>query len=676
MPSDRKSKTTRTPVVWLLAVLLAYGPYAQGLFFEHEYLYVQFATGLLALAAAWFLLRQKKYLVWSRQDILAAGLFLAYCLSGLTAVDARSAVLEALKILACLTVYTVTAHGGWSRRDYDLLLQVIFWTSCGVSLLGLGSALGAVDLAGGYVDSRVYSTFQYPNTLAAYVGAMTVLGAYLGQASQSRLGRLYSPALFLSVLCLLATGSRGGLGVFVLALPVTYVLLPRQEAGGILKVLLQNLLLGFVAALVFVKFIAAGNTAGGWAVVLTGLSGTLVLQSHKPLPKLRTKTLILALCLVVGTGLAAYGAEGNDLLHRLQAASPQTLSFQERLSYYRDGLTMILERPVQGFGGGGWALYQRFQGYPYRASNPHNNLVKVGLESGLLGAVCYLGWWLNLGITAWRKRQQGEALPPLLFAALLILGLHSMMDFDFSYGFIALLVWSCGGIVAAGAGRDSVGRPALSRYAWASCLGVVGVLLAGSAVSLTLAAQDGARATVYREQGEPLAALASLDQARARDPFAARYPAAQAEILLNSPQAANLAKAAAAVDQALALNSADPGIKGTAAKIFLARGELKKANALAEDELSFNRYNPQAYLALADFYTGLARKAREQGDPGLARAYLLAGSQLAGRLQNTLNGMDPRDVAQWPQGKPEIPAELAVFCRELADQAQKTENMQ
>ncbi|HZW83891.1 MAG TPA: O-antigen ligase family protein, partial [Candidatus Deferrimicrobium sp.] len=548
MPLDRKLKLSRSPIFWLLAALLAYGPYAQGLFFERDFLHVQVVIGLLGVLAA-FSARENINKARSGLDWLAVGFFLAYCLSSITAVHAKTAVIETLKVLACLIIYWLTAHGGWKQREHINLLKILFCTSLGVSLLGIATALGAIDLSGGYVDNRIYSTFQYPNTLAAYLGFMILLGSYLLYESESTWSWLYSPALYLTALCMVATGSRGGLGFFLLVLPVFFIMLPKHVRSRMLKIVLQNSFIGFIGALFFLKYAAIGNIVAGWSVIVIGVIISILLETRiKVLDSLGWRTLLGVVGVAAIFVLIVYGTSADNPLYRLKNSSLQLHEFQERLTYYSDGIRLILSRPIQGFGGGAWALYPRYQGYPYWVSDPHNNLVKVGLESGFVGAAFYLALWVGLGVIAWRRKLQGEVLAPVLFSAVLIFGLHSLMDFDLSYGFIAILVWLCVGIIAA---QQATARSELHSfylYARKILLCLAGVVLVGSAISFLLAAEDGAYATVYSEQGKALAALERLEQAHIKDPFNPQYPTAQAEIFLNSPETKNLDKAEEAVN--------------------------------------------------------------------------------------------------------------------------------
>lgn len=65
------------------------------------------------------------------------------------------------------------------ERDAENIIKIIYVSALGVALTGLAVATGIVDIKDGFKSGRIYSTLQYPNTLAAYLGGVLFLGAYL-----------------------------------------------------------------------------------------------------------------------------------------------------------------------------------------------------------------------------------------------------------------------------------------------------------------------------------------------------------------------------------------------------------------------------------------------------------------------------------------------------------------
>ena len=114
-------------------------------------------------------------------------------------------------------------------------------SAVGVALAGLATATGLVQIRDGFLDGRIYSTFQYPNALASYLAAATLTGLYLwrragtpgsnGKVVNSLIKGmpnwltwtklspyLYAAGNFLLFAVLLGTKSNGGLMVFFLSL--------------------------------------------------------------------------------------------------------------------------------------------------------------------------------------------------------------------------------------------------------------------------------------------------------------------------------------------------------------------------------------------------------------------------------------------------------------------------
>lgn len=674
MPSDQKPKLTKAPVFWLLVLLLLAAPYQTGLFFQREWLYTQVFVALLLVLAVFT--RRKNLRFFSHWlDFAAVGLLAAYLAGAARAVDARSAVAELLKLFSFLAVYWLTAYGGWSRRDLKVLLTFLFWGGCGIALLGVLTALGIYQISGGYVEGRIYSTFQYPNTLAAFLGFMLFLGVFLWREGKSRWRLVYLPGLYVIVVCLIGTGSRGGLGVLILVLPLLFLILPPGARKDFFYRLLLAFGLGLPAAAGFLRYLGNSNSAA-WIVlagglVLAGLAGGL----PEWLQRLQLRQLLWpgVICVLLAAGLLfVFRTGGLNPLARLETASLQLHTFQERLTYYKDAIGMVSQSPVFGFGGGGWALYPRYQSYPYWVSDPHSQLVKVAVESGLLGLAFYLAWWLLLGRAAWRRSRQGDEVSAVVFAGLLLIAVHSLIDFDLSFGAMGFLVWCSAGVIMAGELKARVGWNR-AGYVTAAVLVLAGAVgLAAVSISFLQAVEYEGWAEFYLQQGQVVPALQQLELARARDPLSSGYPAKEAELYFNSPEAKDLAKARDLILISLRLDSADPDIKGLAGSILAANGELKQAAALAEDRLSFQTLHGEPYLELGKFYQSLAAAAEGQGQKELAKYFLLQGSGLAGRFQARLDRVPARAAALWVGGKPEAPAELRQKCAELAAQAEKS----
>jgi O-antigen ligase len=115
-----------------------------------------------------------------------------------------------------------------------------------------------------------------------------------------------------------------------------------------------------------------------------------------------------------------------------------------RLEFYRSALTAVAEKPLLGWGTGGWSVY--YYGQDQRAY-PHNLLLEVLVEQGLLGFTALLIFLGTLFVAL--KRMLVMAGPQLaLFPTLVVFCLSNTMfagDLDDNR-----LLWFCCGIALAG----------------------------------------------------------------------------------------------------------------------------------------------------------------------------------------------------------------------------------
>jgi len=120
----------------------------------------------------------------------------------------------------------------------------------------------------------------------------------------------------------------------------------------------------------------------------------------------------------------------------------------QRLSYYKDGLEMYKDHWLIGAGGGAWALlYGAYQNYYYVASEAHNYLLQVGVESGILGIISVLLLMISLLLIYRRyykllkQNDRLSIIPSFVFTAIVAMFLHSMVDFDFSIPALYMYFW-------------------------------------------------------------------------------------------------------------------------------------------------------------------------------------------------------------------------------------------
>lgn len=379
-----------------------------------------------------------------------------------------------------------SAHHGLAHQEFVnwgvYILFLAFWCSAefpipfgtflllfganGVilTILGLLQAFGGIaqntvflgmSLFGMFEGGRLHATFQYPNTASAYfgMGIFALLGVVLLSDEKPWKKNL---ALFLAFLVLgglFFTYSRGGMLVVALAFLISLLLFPPKARASLFTSLvaivptffvLVSLLEGFLTTrkplLFFSLLIVGGVISGLLRNLLTSLEVKVASLSRGKFVLL-VGLLFVAVCvlLVIGVQFAILGRQAERLLD----ISLRTRNVWERLVFYRDGLKLFAQRPLNGWGGGGWeGLYFSVRSFPYFTRSTHNLYLQILIEGGILG-ILLLGSFLYLlfrGILT-KFAKETSPIPAILSGLLFLAFLHGFVDVDFNLGAYQLTVW-------------------------------------------------------------------------------------------------------------------------------------------------------------------------------------------------------------------------------------------
>ncbi|MCL2336983.1 MAG: O-antigen ligase family protein [Firmicutes bacterium] len=506
-----------------LMLLLFFAPYFRGLFFAPEQeIALLFATLIFWLAFLWRQGRQLRQLQQDNQlnnkflngplDWFVLALPLFYMLSFFTAVNKGLAIDAVVKNILYFMVYWSASRLLRAEENIHRLLQVIYVSAIGVALAGLAMAAGIVYMLDGFnvteYGPTISSTLQYHNALGAFLGAAFLIGLYLwhgsGESGESGRGPaaarsgssqsgssikprrqlpgyLYAIGNFLLLAVLIGSKSRAGLLVFGLVF-VIYLI-----GAGHARRLTAALSTGYLGAVAYVsisKFLALGQDkqhaqawlwmAGGLALALVGQFAYTLLQRYLldrwagDSRKLLLTFVALAAVVVIAGGV--WGAGKTQALEKM--TSPQYLwTAYQRMFYINSSLEMIRERPLLGWGGGGWQeAYEAYLHFHYTTREAHSYPFQVGVETGLPGIVIVVGTWLSfllLVIRGYRnnkddlrdnqkdnpkddpKDNQRRKLLWLCTVVFLMLAGHALIDFDLSLSALALILWTVLGITSA-----------------------------------------------------------------------------------------------------------------------------------------------------------------------------------------------------------------------------------
>ncbi|MEX1028536.1 MAG: O-antigen ligase family protein, partial [Paenibacillaceae bacterium] len=130
----------------------------------------------------------------------------------------------------------------------------------------------------------------------------------------------------------------------------------------------------------------------------------------------------------------------------------------ERGTFYSDAWKLYKDYPIVGAGAGAWStLYEQYQNNPYTSRLAHSFIMQHLVETGILGVIILLAFIIIVlfqfitRLTAWRGTDQDDSdprLPYFLFALPVLV--HSMIDFDMSFVYLAAVLFLCLGAMTVG----------------------------------------------------------------------------------------------------------------------------------------------------------------------------------------------------------------------------------
>ena len=675
-----------------LMLLLFYPPFFRGLFFPVEQRWTLIlAAVLFFLTYLWKFSRRETAFLTRPLDFAAATLVVIYILAAIKPASRALAVAEVAKITLYFLTYWLTSRLAGQRRTL-YLLHALYLAAVGAALAALLAATGLVNIKDGFVGGRFYSTLQYPNALASYVGAGSILGFYLWARSRYPWRYPYAAANYLLLMVFLGTGSRGAYLIF----PVVVFLYWLFAPGGYRLNTLAHLLVSGVAALIgMVRFIPlavvkAYGPAWGWFALglLVALAGQVVIHGagwSLRSPRARAVAGVAVLVVLVGAGgfllqhqlaaapVATSGQPANVLVRilpaqirsRVQDINLETKSSRERLIWTGDALKMIRERPLLGFGGGGWeAAYRQYQSYFYNSTQVHNDYAQVAVETGLLGlGVLALEWILFLLATAgnYLHSQGQERLRALAIGAAAVnLGLHAAIDFDLALGAVSMMLWACFGLTRGLEAQRLGPEPVLPKlvfknrqlpYITAVAIAtLVLVLFAGSYLAGVSSARQAAAAL---QRNNLAATVAHLAEASSYDPFTASYNSDLAGIYLQE------GKTKEALGLALAASTKDPynlAVLNRLAEVYWQEGSIDQAVATMEKARELAPWAGSSWDNLAQAYSSAGISFLQAGQRDKARQMFQQAAALPAAVEKKVNTLGEFKDLHQPGGVALSPA--------------------
>lgn len=590
---------------WGLAALLFLSPFFRGLYFpENQQVALFFAIIIFWLTWLGKWMKGDGKFLAHPLDWLVLAFPLAYLVSSFNAANTGLAVNEVVKTLLYFLIYWSAANLISGRKGVELIFNAICLAGVFVSLAGLASATESINIKDGFLQERIYSTFQYPNALASYLMVVVFLSLYMwlrddmAKPVAAIFNRyFYIFVSYLTLVVFAGTKSSGSFLVFFLALTVYFIGL----SGRRIPVALHLIIAGgpaFAVSIVFLRKVLSHEYAQAWLVFLAGLMVVFILQFIYDyfeqrgyvnyLQKNKAFPFALLILLLIGVLIIFnYNKALSEILAQIRINNIMFRA-EDRLFMYKDAIRMIAEKPLLGWGGGGWyEAYQVYQGYFYISRQVHGHYLQIAVETGLTGLMVIAGIWACfLQLTYKTVKNIGDDKKILFWTAFIsafILGIHAVIDFDLSLSAIALILWTMWGLMR------SIHRSAVSGDELPSkkkvkikpnsvfiAASVMCVAILFFVVCLVNATSLAKKASVHIKNNDIPGAVSLLEKASSLNPFNPDY-----NVLLSS--------------------------------LYFRQGKMEIAASQAEMAIAKGKYDPLRYYNLSSIYSGM-RKNEEAID--------------------------------------------------------------
>ncbi len=400
---------------FLFLFFITISPVLQGLFYPVQYL--TFNLIMAGLVLGQVLLGQNLIDFGILKDNIAKlfGLFiLSYLIAALLAASKFDAFLILFRygslILVCFWGYQLTRRG-----QINYLLLAIFISAVIEAIFASLTLLDPNIIPGGNKGLRLQGTFQYANTLAIYL----TVGFYAGVALYFNAGKNVAKGLIIAgeiliLLVVILTFSRGVWMTWLLLTVVFLIILPREQKS------LKNLF-----------------------ILLGGLLA------------------VAAIYLAIGSG--------QVVADRMAAINFGATELKARVAYYLDAIRLFADYPLTGVGGGGWVSRQhQYQTTLYNVQQVHSQPLQVAVESGILGLLAYLAFWVFLIKEFFQQIAKAAVEHKISLVTVLImvlaLGLHSLIDIDLAYQVNLNIIGLLSGVVLGYKYKNYVPKPV--RIKW------------------------------------------------------------------------------------------------------------------------------------------------------------------------------------------------------------------
>lgn len=341
-------------------------------------------------------------------------LVLSFCSAFFSKGNVQTGIYESEKFLFFILALLI---GSVKHRDKNIR-YVIYTAGILTAFTGLFAYSGIIPLKDFVINDggiiRLQSSVKYANTAACILatGYFTFLDFY--SEKKRSIHKFFGAAMLIA---LYLTFSKATIALFV-AVGALYIFKRRDTADIFVHqnifalIFLLPVMYTAKHHLYFITFLLIALTvfiSGRWCVIKDN-----------------------ELCVKLWLMLTFLGVVGAILLLFIKPGFFAT--FTQRLVYMKDALDIVLKYPFLGSGMGSWRVLQfSVQSAPYNIPYIHNGFLQYLTEGGILFGALFAAVIIKALLGAVKA---GEI---SLFCTLLIISLHSLVDFDLSFPVVLII---------------------------------------------------------------------------------------------------------------------------------------------------------------------------------------------------------------------------------------------
>ena len=263
----------------LLSILIFILPFFRGLFFRKEMLLTHIASFLIFILYGMYKIKQKeKIKLDSTFGLIGLSFIVIYILPVIFGRRANlgSAIDMIIRQVNLFVIYLMVNDFSKEERYKKVILNVLIASGVVTAFIGILGATGYVHLPDVVLGNRIASTFQYPNTLAAFI--MTLFFITLGLKSDTQklwLRGIYAASGFIMLFTFIFTYSRAAWLLFPIFALIYLLVVPGKER---LSTLFYYIAVGIPIVLTlqpFTKYLAVDTEKKAKALILVVVATVL-----------------------------------------------------------------------------------------------------------------------------------------------------------------------------------------------------------------------------------------------------------------------------------------------------------------------------------------------------------------------------------------------------------------